>query len=336
MNVRARSKPRSASIVALALAAAVAGPSIRTPSAARAQHEPPGRYVDLVFERVQRTDGIVYGTAIDGPSGDPVELRLDLYEPQGDTAQARPVFVFAFGGGFVAGDRMREPRAYCELMARRGYVAAAIDYRINQGNIATEGIPAAVSDARQAVGWLREHALAHRLDPERIVLGGSSAGAITALFTAYTDLERTPGDGSEVAAVLDLWGGLYGQDGAIEAGDPPLAIVHGTEDRVVPFSEAEALRSRAEAVGLPHLYHPIDGAGHAPYMPAELMAVVAPFFHAQLWGAVAPTAAPTATAAPPDTPEPTIAAPTPVPTASATAPPPAPRWTIHLPLGHAR
>jgi acetyl esterase/lipase len=163
-----------------------------------------------------------------------------------------------------------------------------------------------VSDARQAVGWLLANAGSHRLDPSRIAIGGSSAGAITSLFLAYTDVERRSGDGSEVAIVLDLWGGLYNSVNEMTAGEPPLAILHGTEDPIVPFSEAEKLRSRAEAVDIAHLYHPLVGEGHAPYMPAELMAVVAPFFYQMLWPAVVPTAHPSATLPP-------------VPTASATS-----------------
>ena len=313
-------------LIAAASTAAIIGLMIASATQTAAQPEPPGRYVDLVFDRVVRTNGITYGSAIDGPSGREVDLRLDLYEPEGDTAIARPVFVFLFGGGFVAGDRMREPRAYCELMARRGYVSVAIDYRINQGNIATRGIPAAVSDARQAVGWLRANADTHRLDPSRIAIGGSSAGAITSLFLAYTDVERTPGDGSEVAIVLDLWGGLYNSVNEMTAGEPPLAILHGTEDAIVPFSEAEKLRSRAEAVDIAHLYHPLVGEGHAPYMPAELMAIVAPFFYEVLWPAAIPTAQPSATMPP-------------IPTASATwLPTPSAtvdaRRAVFLPVAH--
>jgi len=321
-----------AGCAALAIAAAAAV----TP--ARAQIDPPGRYVDLVFARVERTNAVKYGSAIDKPTGRPVDLLLDIYEPAGDTAARRPVFVFLFGGGFVAGDRAREPRIYCEQMARRGYVAVAIDYRINQGNIVTDGIPAAVADARQAVRWLRQNADRHRLDVDRIAIGGSSAGSITSLFLAYTDLELEPGDEtSDVAIVMDLWGGLYNEVRQMEAGEPPLIIIHGTADTVVPFSEAEKLRDRAVEVGLPHVFHPLQGKGHAPYMPVELMAVVAPFFYEQMWPTgVVPsptpsatntaTATATATGVPPSaTPLPTVA-----PTVEATVPP---VWRVYLPWG---
>lgn len=336
-----------AAFLALAVVAAL---TEATGTPTRAQGDPPGRYIDLVFARAERTNAVKYGSAIDKPTGRAVDLRLDIYEPAGDTAERRPVFVFLFGGGFVAGDREREPRAYCEQMARRGYVAVAIDYRINQGNIATDGIPAAVSDARQALRWLRQNAAQHRLDVDRIVIGGSSAGSITSLFVAYTELEREPGDEtSDVAAVMDLWGGLYTEVRQMEAGEPPLVIIHGTSDAVVPYSEAEKLRDRAREVDLPHLFHPLQGLAHAPYMPVELMAVVAPFLHAQLWPGNAapsptppPTDEPTATAMPaatmtvvpttrvPPTGIPPSNTPPPTPTSAPEATV-APVWRMYLP-----
>lgn len=289
--------------------------SASTPAAAQSGGT---RYVDLVFDRVQRSNDLVYGTAVDKPTGRRVDLKLDLYEPAGDTAAARPVFVFLFGGGFVAGNKEQEPRAYCELMARRGYVAAAISYRINQGNIATDGIPAAVSDTRQALRWLNAQAAARRLDSSRLVLGGSSAGAISSLFAAYTELEKSAADAPvTISLVMDLWGGLYTQVSEMAAGEPPLIIIHGTADTVVPYAEAEKLRDRAQAVGIPHAFHPLAGKGHAPYMPAELMVLVADFAYGQLWpGGVAtpaptapPTTVPTATAEPPTVqPQPTATA----------------------------
>ncbi|MCC7021162.1 MAG: alpha/beta hydrolase [Ardenticatenales bacterium] len=280
------------SAAALVTAAFFTAPTAPTaPRLAHAQSPPPTRYLDLAFDRVTRTNDIVYGTAVDKPTGRPVDLKLDIYEPAGDTVPARPVFVFLFGGGFTSGTKELEPRVYCEQMARRGYVAVAISYRLNQGDIARDGIPAAVADARQAVRWLRSNAATYRLDTDRIVIGGSSAGAITSLFLAYTDVARpagggaddAPAAGSDVALVMDLWGGLYNQVNDLEAGEPPLAIVHGTADNIVAFSEATKLRDRAEAVGVPFAYHPLEGKGHAPYMPVELMATLAPFFVEQLW-----------------------------------------------------
>jgi N-acetylglucosamine-6-sulfatase len=276
-------------LLALVVLAAVA-------TAARAQGGPV-RYRDPVFQQVRRTNDIVYGRATDIPTGQPVDLRLDLYQPQGDTAPARPVLVFVHGGGFVGGDKSNGQR-WADEFARRGWVAVSIEYRLSQGNQATVGIPAAVSDARQALRWLRTVATTYRLDLDRVVVGGGSAGAITALFLTYTELEKGPADADvRVAGVMDLWGALYGQEKEMTAGEPPLIIVHGTEDTVVPYRNAEALRDRAAAVGIPYAFHPLAGVGHgANEMSAQISAWTAEFLYPLLWpdsGAATATMVPT-------------------------------------------
>lgn len=305
-------------LAALALGALLSIAIQPSPESALAQDEPPVRYLDLVFDRVDTTQDVAYGTAVDIPSGRDVELMLDIYEPQGDTDAERAAFIFVHGGGFVAGDRS-SGRQYCMLMARRGYLAVSISYRLNQGNVATDGIPAATSDARQAVRWLLDHAEELRVDTDRVTMGGSSAGAITSLFVTYTDMEKAPGQTSSgIAAVMDLWGGLYIAVDEMEAGEPPLVIIHGTADSVVPFSEAEQLRERAEEVGVPYAWHPIEGAGHAPWDPTTHMTWTAEFFYDQLWPAsgATPTATATATATP--TLEPTTPVPSDTPTGDPT------------------
>jgi acetyl esterase/lipase len=309
--------------------------------------EQPVRYRDPVFERVERTNDIVYGRAIDVPTGRQVELKLDMYEPMGDTAASRPVLVFAHGGGFVGGDKSAGQRWAMEF-ARRGWVVASISYRLAQGDLPTVGIPAAVSDARQALSYLWNTSPRYRLDMGRVVVSGSSAGAITMLFVAYTDLEKGPDDANTVVAgVMDLWGGMYGQEREMTADEPPLIIVHGTNDTVVPYAMAEALRDRADAVGIPYAFHPLQGVGHGSSETALISAWTAEFFYPLLWPNVGlPTDTPRATSPTEPTATPTGAPSTGTPTAepvtatvtehAPTAPPPtptagSPSWWAFLP-----
>jgi poly(3-hydroxybutyrate) depolymerase len=60
-------------------------------------------------------------------------------------------------------------------------VTTSIDYRLRSGNLG-QAITDAQHDAQAAVRWLRRHADQYRIDPERIAIGGTSAGAITALY----------------------------------------------------------------------------------------------------------------------------------------------------------
>ncbi len=86
------------------------------------------RYTSSIFDSVL-VDSVKFGKGVNA-DGQMEELHMDVYRPEGDTASARPVFIFAFGGGFVQGSR---DDGYvvrvCRKLAETGYVAAAIDYR---------------------------------------------------------------------------------------------------------------------------------------------------------------------------------------------------------------
>ena len=265
------------------------------------------RYRDPVFEQVDLTNNVVYGNAVDINTGRSVELTLDAYQPAGDNEPQRPLLVFIHGGGFVGGDKAIG-RPYAQQFARRGWVVVSINYRLNQGAAGTARISAAVSDARQAVRWLRGKATEYRLDTSRFAIGGGSAGAITALHLAYTDLEKEGETvSSEVAAVMDLWGALYGREREMTAGEPPLIIVHGTEDTTVPYRYSEALRDRAEEADIPYEFHPLAGVGHGSNESTKISAWAAEFFYPLLWpeGPDGPGPTVTAVATSVPTPKPT-------------------------------
>ena len=97
-----------------------------------------------------------------------------------------------------------------------------------------------------------------------VVLWGSSAGAITALYAEYST-DDFGVSGHDVAAVIDNWGGFAGGAGdedAIDPGEASLHIVHGTNDTVVPYALTEAIIARAAEIGHPVEVYPIEGAGH--------------------------------------------------------------------------
>ncbi len=136
----------------------------------------------------------------------------------------------------------------------------------------SRAVAAARVDAGRAVEWMRANAAKYRIDPNRIAIGGNSAGAITSMSVAYRFGEDPDVGGADVQAVLSLSGGLYGYEDIIEAGEPPLIMIHGTLDSEVPFSLAEAVEVRALSVGLIHEFYPLEGVGHGT--PAQLGTVV--------------------------------------------------------------
>ena len=87
-------------LVALpAIAALLAGCTVPVPPGTA-----PLRYRDAVFAAADVSRDVTYGAAPD-LQGRPVTLRLDLYQPRGDTVARRPAVVYVHGGGFTAGDK---------------------------------------------------------------------------------------------------------------------------------------------------------------------------------------------------------------------------------------
>ena len=163
--------------------------------------------------------------------------------------------------------------------AARGYVAASISYRLVGDDPPTEAfahdpssaqsVAAARVDAARAVEWMRDNAASYGIDPDRIAMGGYSAGAITSMGTAYRDAGV---DRADVQAVLSLSGGLYGLESIIEADEAPLIMIHGTADPTVSFSLAEAIEAQALSVDLIHEFYPLEGVGHGT--PSVLVSTV--------------------------------------------------------------
>jgi len=128
---------------------------------------------------------LVYSTPDSGP------LLLDLYRPRGDKA-ALPVVLVLFGGGWFAGNK-NQPVAkpmQVQRLVRRGYAVAVINYRLSS----EAKYPAALTDARAAVRWLRSHAREYALDATRIASWGFSAGGHLSAMLATTAQHPIPGE----------------------------------------------------------------------------------------------------------------------------------------------
>ena len=240
---------------------------------------PPGsgplRYRDAVFTNVTVTSGISYGSAVD-QLGNTQTLKLDMYEPAGDAAPARPVIVWVHGGGFSGGSRT-SPELVDEsnVFAKQGYVNVSISYRLApQGCVGTVtascviGILHAQYDAQAAVRWLRANAAQYRIDVNRIAMGGSSAGAITALNVGFSPddvgTSGTPGERSDIRAVLSLSGARL--HGTPDPGEPASLLFHGTADPLVPYVWATDTQAAASAAGLVSIVTTWEGDGHVPYL----------------------------------------------------------------------
>lgn len=136
--------------------------------------------------------------------------RLDCYLPPRWTPAARlPAMVWVHGGGWTGGDKAASrERNVCHAFAAAGYVSVSVNYRLGAG-----AWPQNLEDVKNAVRYVRAHAAQLGVDPERIALGGGSAGAHLALMAAYTadagkwePAQPWPDASSRVACVVDLYG----------------------------------------------------------------------------------------------------------------------------------
>ena len=223
--------------------------------------------------KVKVVRNIEFGTAdVRQPKPAKRPLFLDVYEPEGDSLSKRPVMIAIHGGGFLFGDKS-EMTNLCREFAARGYACFSINYRLvpddppgtSQDQYART-VMAAVEDAHQATKWILANAAKYDIDPGRLFIGGSSAGAVTSMLLAYN-----PGiKGPRFRAVADMWGTMGTRVGWLKKGGPPLLIIHGKEDDTITVSAAKEIDARARQTGLPHETFLIDGMGHGVPLNLEV------------------------------------------------------------------
>lgn len=256
-------------LVALLAASLIGGCTLPRPPG-----EAPLRYRDAVFTNVTVTSNLQYGSAPDA-QGTPVPLRLDLYQPTGDTQTSRPALVWVHGGAFSAGDKTNPvPVDVANTFAKLGYVVVSINYRLlGSGCVANPSscVNAAIEakrDAQAAVRWLRANAATYDVDPTRIGIGGESAGAITAtlvgLFSEDEGNSGNPGWPSRVGGFVSVSGGLT-TGSLANAGDAPGLFFHGSADNITPFSWSVNTAVAMLDAGVPAWLQIQDGAGHVPW-----------------------------------------------------------------------
>src|SRR5680860_238811 len=128
--------------------------------------------------------GEVRELAVPGAAG---QIPARLYVPRSQVGSARqdwPMLFFVHGGGMMYGD-LDSHDPVCRFLAERADVRVlSIDYRLAPEH----PFPAAVEDCWAAYVWVVENSERFGVDPERIAVGGDSAGgylsAVTAIYAA--------------------------------------------------------------------------------------------------------------------------------------------------------
>jgi acetyl esterase/lipase len=171
------------------------------------------RYVSEVFTNVTKTANITYANNISILTGTPTatDLKMDVYEPTGDTLVKRPLIVFLHTGSFLPAIFNGSPTGsrndsatveICTRFARRGYVVANVDYRIGwdalnanlDGRRGTllSAVYRSIQDVKAAVRFMRKDAATsntYKIDSNKVILGGQGSGGYIAF--AYATLKDT-------------------------------------------------------------------------------------------------------------------------------------------------
>jgi acetyl esterase/lipase len=180
-------------------------------------------------------------------------------------------------------------------LAEHGYVVVAIDYALSRPSVPSW--PANLEDLREAVRWVRRHAADYGVDPDRIAAMGASAGGhLAALLGAFPDASPgTTAQSARVQAVIDFYG--PSDLGALAAASPrargslklylggtpqdfperyaaaspvrhlgrdspPMLLIHGDDDRLVPLEQSQRLAAALEATGVRHELIVLPGLRH--------------------------------------------------------------------------
>ncbi len=225
----------------------------------------PIRYLQPIFSKVITSKNIVYREVTDR-NGKQLQLKMDIYQPEGDLLEKRPAIIWIHGGGFHSGSK-EAMKLRCEAFARFGYVTVSINYRLSKDKRDPKGttdkllnaIDDATIDARHAVDFLRKHAQDYRIDDGLMFVGGSSAGGVTSL---HLGIEDTGWDKSGIKGIINLWGAFFGEEEEIDVTDPAVLIIHGELDDVVPFDLSVWLNEVLEKQGVPVWFYPYKNTGH--------------------------------------------------------------------------
>lgn len=226
-------------------------------------------------------------------------LVLDLTVPASSDGAPIPVVIYIHGGAWLGGSNRAYPDDLIDivpmwdLLLDAGFAVASITYR----HSAEALFPACLHDVKAAIRWLRALGPRLGLDPDRIGVFGESAGAHLAALAAQPSALALEGDEgvvgvpSTVQAVVTWYAPTSFADVDSDAGpaalliggaptsrpeaaraasplswvgpdSPPILLIHGDADSLVPAEQSRLLYERYLSVGAPAELVIVPGADH--------------------------------------------------------------------------
>jgi acetyl esterase/lipase len=251
---------------------------------------------DFTYKKVEYPAGysaqlnVVYTTVKDWQG------RMDIYLPSKGKSTT-PVVINIHGGGWNHG--VKESQTDFNSFFKKGFAVANIEYRLTGQATA----PAAIEDTRCALIYLIKNAKALNINVNKIVIMGSSAGAHLALMGGLLgnnhlfDTNCVDVDNIKVAAIIDkygisdVWDWGYGPNLTsksairwlgnkandknfatsvspityVSKNSPPVFIVHGDVDPIVPYQQSVDLHNKLLAVGVKTQFVTVKGGKHGKF-----------------------------------------------------------------------
>jgi acetyl esterase/lipase len=239
---------------------------------------------------------------------------LDVWRRADLTTAPAPVLIFVPGGAWVFGSRKVQGHTLMAHLAEQGWVCLSLEYRTSPKH----RWPRQLIDVKTAIAWARANVGRFGGDANFVAIAGCSAGGHLATLAGLTPHDHCPelpaGADTSVDAVVSIYGSYDWEDRStperarfmsflervvvqrrqrsrpetfraaspmarLSADAPPVLVIHGTKDFLIPVSEAETFaerlaavsRSRVSYIAVPggtHGFDLIDGTRTGPVVNA--------------------------------------------------------------------
>lgn len=246
----------------------------------------------VTYKPVEYPDGFTSQLNVVYTRVDDWEGKMDLYIPP-RTGKATPVVINIHGGGWNKG--VKESQTGFNTFFKAGFAVANVEYRLTGQATA----PAAIEDVRCALIYLIKNARQLNIDVNKIVVMGGSAGGHLALMAGLLENDSRFDANCKgvakvkVAAIINKYGipdvsnwalksksavswlgAQYGNREFaksvspifyVKKSSPPVFIVHGDADPIVPYQESVALHKKLVEEGVTTRFITVEGGEHGKF-----------------------------------------------------------------------